>query len=67
MLFEANIALEREVFVAAIMTAFLYIYTLLMYTNTHSVEAEKQLCSVALTSARKKAFCKFCAHVIRGS
>jgi len=43
------IALEQEAIAAAITTA-LYIYTLLMYTNTErSTEAEQRLCSEALT------------------
>jgi len=34
MLFAANIAVEQEVIVAAIMIALFYIYTLLMYTSS---------------------------------
>jgi len=66
MLFAANISLEQEVFVAAIMIA-LFIFTLLMCTSTRSIEAEKRLCSKTLNSSRKLAFCKICAHVRRGS
>jgi len=40
MLFAANIAVEQKVIVAAIMISLFYIYTLLMYTSTHSIEAE---------------------------
>jgi len=40
-----SIALEQEVIAATITTA-LYIYTLLMYTNTaRSTETEQRLCS----------------------
>jgi len=40
MLFAANIAVEQEVIVAAIVIALFYIYTLLMHTSTRSIEAE---------------------------
>jgi len=41
--FSANIEIVIVVIVAAIIIAF-YIYTLLMYTNTRSIEAKKRLC-----------------------
>jgi len=40
MLFAVDIAVEQEVIVNVIMIAFFYIYALLMYTNTRSIEAE---------------------------
>ena len=50
--FASNLALEQKVFVAAIMLRFLYLHAS-VYTNTRSIEAEKQLCSKTLTSSRK--------------
>jgi len=48
--FAANIAVEQEVIVAAIMVAFFFIYThLLMYTNTRSIKAEYRLCFKTMT------------------
>jgi len=38
--FLAKIAVEQGVIMAAIVIALLYISTLLMYTNTRSIEAE---------------------------
>jgi len=52
MLFADNIALERSLRGCHCDCAF-HIYTLLTYTNTRSVEAEKQLYSKTPTSARK--------------
>jgi len=37
--FTANNAVEQKVIVATV-TIVSYVYTLLMYTNTHSIEAE---------------------------
>jgi len=46
MLLAANIAVEQEVIVTAIKIAlFNYIYALLTYNNTCSVEAEQKVCS----------------------
>jgi len=44
MLFAANIAVVQDVIMTAIDCAF-YIYTLLIYTNTRSTEAEQLVCS----------------------
>jgi len=44
MLFAATIVVVQDVIVTAIDCAF-YIYTLLMYTNTRSIEAEQIVCS----------------------